>query len=199
MITSINEFKQSINISTNSYEMWELLKKTDFIKYVDRPSGRFLHSIDLVIKDEINISDLNKLVDDNNWYIERSRNKSFTITQKYVEEARVEIPKILYHATPSKNIDKIMKYGLKSKSEDLRHKYPPRIYVSDNINSLKPLIKELKHWKGNEEYSIIKIDTNGLNFELYIDSTSAYKGHYYIQGINKIPNKNIEVLTTINK
>lgn len=30
--------------------------------------------------------------------------------------------------------------------------------------------------------------------ELYIDSTSAYNGHYYIQGIDVIPSKNLELL-----
>ena len=30
--------------------------------------------------------------------------------------------------------------------------------------------------------------------ELYIDTTSAYQGHYYIQGINLIPSENLELL-----
>ena len=156
--------------------------------------GRFLHSIDLVIMNEDNIDDLKEILDKNNWYIERGRDRSFTITQKYVDDAKIEIPNILYHTTPSKNVESILKYGLKPKSEDLRHKYPPRIYVAEDIKSLKLLSTELKRWKGNEDYSIIKIDTSGLDMELYIDSTSAYKGHYYIQGINVIPSENIELL-----
>ena len=55
------------------------------------------------------------------------------------------------------------------------------LYVADDYKSLKNLEKELKRWKGDGDYSIIKIDTSGLYIELYIDSTSAYKGHYYIQ------------------
>jgi hypothetical protein len=180
--------------STNNFEMFELLKTLPFIKYVDRPMGRFLHSIDLVLVDENNIDDLKEILDKNNWYIERGRDRSFTITQKYVDDAKIEIPKLLYHTTPTKNIESILKYGLKPKSEDLRHKYPPRIYVADDVKSLKLLATELKRWKGNEEYSIIKIDTSGLDMELYIDSTSAYKGHYYIQGIDTIPSKNLELL-----
>jgi hypothetical protein len=180
--------------STNNFEMFELLKTLPFIKYVDRPSGRFLHSIDLVIVGENNIDDLKEVVDKNNWYIERGRNKSFTITQMYVDDAKVEIPKVLYHTTPSKNIESILSNGLKPKSEDLRHKYPPRIYVADNYKSLKNLEKELKRWRGDEDYSIITIDTTGLDMELYMDSTSAYKGHYYIQGIDVIPSENVELL-----
>jgi hypothetical protein len=194
--TTIREYLNENNQvkSTNNFEMFELLKTLPFIKYVDRPMGRFLHSIDLVIMNEDNIVDLKEILDKNNWYIERGRDKSFTITQKYVDDAKVEIPKVLYHITPSKNVESILKYGLKPKSEDLRHKYPPRIYVAEDVKSLKLLSTELKRWKGNEDYSIIKIDTSGLDMELYIDSTSAYKGHYYIQGIDVIPSENIELL-----
>lgn len=194
--TTIREFLNENHQvkSTNNFEMFELLKALPFIKYVDRPSGRFLHSIDLVIVDENYIDDLKNLLDKNNWYIDRGRERHFTITQKYVDDAKVEIPNFLYHTTPSKNVESILKYGLKPKSEDLRHKYPPRIYVADDYKSLKNLEKELIRWKGNEEYSIIKINTNGLDIELYIDSTSAYKGHYYIQGIDVIPRENIELL-----
>ena len=59
---------------------------------------------------------------------------------------------------------------------------------------MKNIEKEIKRWKGYEDYSIIKIDTSGLNMDLYIDSTSAYKGHYYIQGIDVIPSENLEIL-----
>jgi hypothetical protein len=194
--TTIREYLNENNQvkSTNSFEMFELLKTLPFIKYVDRPMGRFLHSIDLVIMNDDNIDDLKEILDKNNWYIERGRDRSFTITQKYVDDAKVELPNILYHTTPSKNVESILKYGLKPKSEDLRHKYPPRIYVAEDVKSLKLLSTELKRWKGNEEYSIIKIDTSGLDMELYIDSTSAYKGHYYIQGIDVIPSENLELL-----
>ena len=194
--TTIREYlnENSQVKSTNNFEMFELLKTLPFIKYVDRPMGRFFHSIDLDIVDESNIDDLTKILDSNNWYIERGKSRSFTVTQIYIDDAKVAIPKILYHVTPSKNIDSILKYGLKPKSEDLRHKYPPRIYVADNTESLRALSTELKKWKGIGDYSIIKIYTNGLNMELYIDSTSAYKGHYYIQGIDKIPTKNIKLV-----
>ena len=139
--TTIREYLNENNQlkSTNNFEMFELLKTLPFIKYVDRPSGRFLHSIDLVIVDENNIEDLKEIVNAKGWYIERGKERHFTISQKYVDDAKVDIPKILYHTTPTKNIESILKYGLKPKSEDLRHKYPPRIYVADDYKSLKNL------------------------------------------------------------
>lgn len=132
------------------------------------------------------------VLDDNNWYIEQGRERSFTISQKYIKDAEVNIPIKLYHITPTKYVDNILNNGLKPKSDDLRHKYPPRIYVSDNIETLKPLSKELTRWKGDKEYSILEINTNGLDFKLYKDTTSAYKGHYYIQDIENIPSENIK-------
>src|SRR5690554_5355671 len=111
--------------STNNFEMFKLLKTLPFIKYVDRPMGRFLHSIDLVIVNENDIDDLKEILDKNNWYIENGRDRSFIITQKYIDAASVEIPKVLYHTTPTKNVANILEYGLKAKSEDIRHKYPP--------------------------------------------------------------------------
>ena len=181
------------NYSTTNYDMFEKLKTLSYIKYIDRPTGYFLHNIDLILTDEKYLDDLKKILDDNNWYLERGRDKSFTITQKYIKEAEVKMPEKLYHITPTSNIENILTHGLKPKSEDLRHKFPPRIYVSDNIGTLEPLSKELMRWKGKSEYSILEIDTIGLDFKLYKDTTSAYKGHYYIQDIDKIPSENIKL------
>lgn len=200
MIDKVKNFKQFVNeninndYSTSNYDMFERLKTLSYIKYVDRPSGHFLHSIDLILTDEKYLDDLKKILDDNNWYLERGRNKSFTITQKYIKEAEVKIPKKLYHITPTSNVENILSNGLKPKSEDLRHKYPPRIYVSGNITTLELLSKELMRWKGKSEYSILEINTKGLNFKLYKDTTSAYREHYYIQDIDKIPNENISLI-----
>jgi len=200
MVDKVKSFKEFVNeqvnngSSTSNYLMVDILRSLPFIKYVDRPSGRFLHTIDLSITDEKYLNDLRNVVDDNNWYIERGRDRRFVISQKYIKDAEIEIPDKLYHITPTKNIESILSNGLKPKSEDFRHKYPPRIYVSDNIQSLKPLSKELSKWKDDDDYTIVEIDTSGLNFTLYKDSTSAYKGHYYIQDLDKIPSENIYIL-----
>ena len=89
-----------------------------------------------------------------------------------------------------------MKQGLKPKSKDIRHKYPPRIYVTDNVSSLYGLIKELKRWKGIDKYTILEINTTNLNLKLYKDLTSLYKGNYYIQDIPVILPENIKILET---
>jgi hypothetical protein len=195
--TTIREYlNEQVNnsSSTSNYDIFNILKTLPYIKYVDRPSGHFLHSIDLRITDIDYLDDLINMLDDNNWYIERGRERSYTISQKYIKDGEVNIPNKLYHITPTKYVDSILNNGLKPKSEDLRHKYPPRIYVSDNIGTLNPLSKELTRWKGDKEYSILEINTNGLDFKLYKDTTSAYKGHYYIQDIDKIPSEKIKLI-----
>lgn len=191
--TSIKEYLKESS-STDSKELYNSLNDSPIIKYIDRPCGRFLQSIDLKVIDVNNINELIKILDINNWYIERISGNTITITQKYIDEAKVDIPGELYHTTPTKNVENILKHGLNPKSEDLRHKYPPRIYVSNNRETLDSLSKELKRFKGDEEYTILEIDTKGLNMNLFIDTTSAYRGHYYIQDIDNIPPKNIKVV-----
>ena len=106
------------------------------------------------------------------------------------KEIITQVPEIVYHATPMDNIDKILRDGLHARSEDVRHKYPPRIYLSTNVNSLYPLIKELKRWKdGNKEFGILGIDTNGLNLKLYKDQQSLFSGNCYIQEMDIPANK----------
>ena len=163
MVDKVKSFKEFVNehvnngSSTSNYDMVEILKTLPYIKYVDRPSGHFLHNIDLSISDEKYLNDLRDVIDDNNWYIERGRDRRFVISQKYIKDAEIEIPDKLYHITPTKNIKSILSNGLKPKSEDFRHKYPPRIYVSDNIQSLKPLSKELSRWKDDDDYTMMMI------------------------------------------
>ena len=101
-------FLISVYTTANNFKMFELLKTLPFIKYVDRPMGRFLHSIDLVLVDENNIDDLKEILDKNNWYIERGRDRSFTITQKYVDDAKIDASYkdgILHIAVGKKMID----------------------------------------------------------------------------------------------
>ena len=64
--------------------MYDKLKELPYIKYVDRPSGQYLHSIDLSIVDVNYLDNLKHFISDNNWYLESGYDRSFTITQKYI-------------------------------------------------------------------------------------------------------------------
>ncbi len=67
--TTIYEYlneQQIINQSTSNYDMVDKLKELSYVKYVDRPSGLFLHDIDLTITDIKYLDDLYSLFNDNN-------------------------------------------------------------------------------------------------------------------------------------
>lgn len=181
--------------STDSNIFFNILQSKPFIKITEGPNGPYQHNIDIKIEDKY-IKDLEDIVNINNWYIARNRNGRITLTKKYVEDAQLKnIPKYLYHATPTKNIDNILKYGLEAKSKDIRHKYPNRIYVTKSPKIAILISKELKVWTGNKEYSILKIDTTNLNLSsIEKDTTSAYKDNFYIQDLERVPPSNIKIL-----
>lgn len=194
------KYKEFLNESTknnhsiDSDELYHKIKDLDIIKYTDRPSGRFKQSIDIQLHDSNDIDTLESILHKHNWYIAVRRNNNLEISKKYIKEAEVDMPNELYHITPRRNISAIYRDGLKSKSEFIGHRFPNRIYLSDNIESLVLLKRELIRYREPEQYSIVKLDTSNLNTKLYKDLTSAYKGHYYIQEIDIAPSLIIEVI-----
>ena len=75
-------------------------------------------------------------IDGNNWQHNGINDslypKGICIEAKYDHE--VKIPSILYHASPIKLKDKILKNGLSPKSGNKISKHPERIYLTNNIN-----------------------------------------------------------------
>ena len=189
------------DVSIDSNILYEMLKTkfSDIIQYIDRPSGEFLEDIDIRLKNSDDLNIISSIIKKHKWYISHKSfdNLSITITAKHSKGKIENIPSKLYHATPTANIKSIMLRGLKPKSQDVRHKYPPRIYVADNVNSLIGLIRELKRWKDVDEYSIIEINTEGLNFVLNKDNSSAYRGCAYIQNIKVISPEHLKILENI--
>jgi len=129
-------------------------------------------------------------LDENNWYIAKHNNQNRgEFKPKYSIDGVVNnTPTILYHATPTINVESILKNGIKSSSEDLRHKYPNRVYLASRLTVIKQLIVEMKRYSGVEDYSIFEIDGTKLNTTLYKDDTCSYLGCYYIQDYNILEN-----------
>lgn len=74
----------------------------------------------------------------------------------------------LYHTTPKKNLEKILKIGLNPKSKNTVSFYPERIYLSPDEVSMISILGQLKDKKIDEEYVKLKIKKfDGLN--LYKD------------------------------
>lgn len=91
----------------------------------------------------------------------------------------VEVPKIMYHATPLNNIDSIMKFGLKPKLKshaiESGEIHQDRIFLSIYNN---PYNMNLPADKINSDLKILTISTDGLNRNLFFPDDSLYWAFY---------------------
>lgn len=82
-------------------------------------------------------------------------------------------PEKLYHLTPSKNWNSILKKGIYPKSKKRLSDHPERIYLFDNLDDYTILLKNIKisdSINGNHfKYDLIKIDSSNDKFILHID------------------------------
>lgn len=144
---------------------------TECIKIICDACGYFLNSID---KDKCNISIESKIGKDVSNDIRRANN-------------------YLYHITPSIYVDKILKEGLCPSSKTDRYYYPNRIYLfTDSILNKYKLVANMlyidkkdfydvfdgdrekyeeykKRGKEPKQYSLIKIDLNGIKSPIFLD------------------------------
>ena len=108
------------------------------------------------------------------------------IEPKY--DYQVEIPKILYHASPLKFKDKILKIGLTPKSGSKLSYHPDRIYLSSNIESCVKFGEYLLNSKENQYYKngycIYIIKGEGID-KLYSDINMREVGFYTLDNVKK--------------
>jgi hypothetical protein len=95
------------------------------------------------------------------------------------------VPKVLYHATPNRNSDKILQTGLTPKSRSKLAFHPERVYLTDTVENAKDISKKLSAITGEKGWSILKIETQHIPpyFKLYKDPN--YTNGYY--SVNNIP------------
>jgi hypothetical protein len=112
---------------------------------------------------------------------------------KYSETlARGDVPATLYHASDSKNDNRILKIGLIPRKSE---RYDERIYVvcsAENITD--SLIENLKREKNCKKMTIFKIDTTGLGLVLFKDVEFKDRGFYIKKNVSP---KNLELLRTV--
>jgi len=95
----------------------------------------------------------------------------------------------LYHTTPKKALDKIMRVGLNPKSKNTVSFYPERVYLSPDMESMENILPQLKDKKKDEEYVRLRIK-NFPGLKLYRDV--RFKGGFYTY--NSIHPKYIEII-----
>jgi len=110
------------------------------------------------------------------------------------------VPEFVYHLSFQEYHNNIMKNGLIPKSKSKLSKHLDRIYLcydpQDCLNLISRMkllykIKMTPRNKMNLKWIIYKIDTKGLNFNMYKDPN--YSNGFYV--IDNIPNKNITVFS----
>lgn len=108
----------------------------------------------------------------------------FILEPKYDYE--VQVPKKLYHASPIRFKDKILKIGLTPKSGSKVSNHPERVYLSDSILECKKFAKYLIEDVENEWYKngycIYSIDGDSIT-KLYSDINFRIGGYYTSQNI----------------
>jgi hypothetical protein len=115
---------------------------------------------------------------------------------KFDEEIVEKIPQVLYHITPTQNVDKILSIGLVPKSRSKASYHPDRVYLSKDLEDIENLGEMFYQKTGIKDWTILKIDTNmvpGSYLKLYTDPN--YKQGYYT--LNNIPPQAIEKIKDI--
>jgi len=112
---------------------------------------------------------------------------SIMIEPNYDDKVNFE-GEYLYHTTDSKNLDKIKKYGLITKTKNTISFYPQRIYLSPNEEWMSSIKQELVGDKGGE-YVNLRIE-NFKGLSLYKDL--RFKGGFFTY--DNIPPKYIKII-----
>jgi hypothetical protein len=116
----------------------------------------------------------------------------FVIEPKY--DYQVEIPDILYHASPIKFKHKILKSGLTPKSGNKLSNHPERIYLTDDLNKAINFGNYLKDCENNQWYEngycVYLVKGEGVS-KLYSDVNFRQGGYYTM---NNIKPENIKII-----
>jgi hypothetical protein len=117
---------------------------------------------------------------------------------KFDEEVVENIPSILYHITPTQNVNKILNIGLVPKSRSKASYHPDRVYLGRSIRGMGKLAPQMYQRTGDLNFTILKIDTNmvpGGYLRLYTDPNYSKEAYYTL---NNIPPQAIEKIKDIN-
>lgn len=112
------------------------------------------------------------------------------IKPKFDEKDLPGKPSILYHVTPKRVVEKILRIGLVPKHKGKLTYHPDRVYLIDELELAYGLKKEFQRLD-KIEYDILKINTKGLDIKLYADVDYPQHGFYTLENI---PPKFISIL-----
>lgn len=117
---------------------------------------------------------------------------AFVLESKY--DYQVEIPETLYHASPIRFKDKIVKSGLTPKTGNKLSNHPERIYLTDDFNKSIDFGNYLREEEDSEWYKngycVYSVRGSGIS-KLYSD-INFRKGGFYT--LNNIKSENIKLI-----
>jgi|ERR1035437_1476569 hypothetical protein len=120
-----------------------------------------------------------------------------TITLQYEKKfdsaiEQEDVPKPMYHISPYKNMNRIMKNGLNPKDSDNLFTFNNRIYFSDNIESLRILSKE--KCRILKKYSFVIFRVYPIDNKFFFVDKNFTTGFYTKNNIEPISITPVEVL-----
>lgn len=95
-------------------------------------------------------------------------------------------PSFFYHLTSKNALDKIKKQGLVPRSKSKKSHHPDRIYIVDDLKSLKQLLIQFSEIEGKDlsDYVVLKIDYNLTSKpKIYNDPNFLSLGYYVVDNI----------------
>lgn len=108
---------------------------------------------------------------------------SIMFEAKYHTEIK-NLPKILYHITNNKNLEKIFSIGLTPREKSKLSKHPERIYFTLTLEDCQFLKMDFQN-RYKEDYTILQVDIKNLDKEIkfFQDPYFFEKGIYTYQNI----------------
>jgi hypothetical protein len=101
------------------------------------------------------------------------------------------IPNVLYHVSPLRYIDKILKKGLSPRSGNKLTIHPERIYLTDSEDVIEYFGRYLIENQDEDGYCVYSVSTKNID-KLYSDINMRNGGYYTI---NNIPPTDIELIS----
>jgi hypothetical protein len=109
-----------------------------------------------------------------------------------------DVPNVLYHATPTNNVQKIKEIGIAPKSKSNIAYYGERIYLASDINNLEHiLIPHLSEINGIKDWTILSVNTSPtLSSKLRWFKDPNYPRGYYT--LTNIPPQSLGVVKQLS-
>lgn len=171
------------------------------------PKGTELIMV-LMFDCERNIKLMSKCMNFFGYYLGRKTNQTegdltwFQYEPKFKTNCDEEVRegKILYHITPTYNVEKILKNGFSPRHKNKIYSYDSRVYFNsskltlDGLKKNASILSKFNKSKGNNgSYSVLTIDVTKISKETHFYKDDNYKEGYYTKD-NIPPNCIIDIL-----